>query len=125
MRVPVVLAQLIMYIGVPLITLWGWTRWTRSSRVRTLSAILSLIGLTFGTASVILAILSLAYAHARGGFPYYDPLLLKIYGTGGLFSFLALGFSIGGLWRPNCVRWQATVCAIGTLFFWFASAMGE
>ncbi|HYM76211.1 MAG TPA: hypothetical protein VE377_09560 [Candidatus Dormibacteraeota bacterium] len=121
----VAIVQVGMYFGLPLVTIWGWARWARRSHSRSASAILSLIGFTLATTSLVLAIASVAYAHRIGGFPYYDPLLLRIYGTGTLLSILALLFSLGGVWRPNLLRWHATICSTCTLLFWFASAMGE
>jgi hypothetical protein len=114
-----------MYLALPLMTIWGWMRWAAHSHPRTSSSILSLIGFTFASASVVLAISSLIYAHATGGFPFYDPLLLRIYRTGTLFSLLGIAFSLSGVWRPSPLRWHAGLCSTGTLLFWFFSAMGE
>lgn len=86
-----------MYLAVPLMTIWGWVRWASRSRPRTSFSILSLIGFTFATASVVLAICSLIYAHTIGGFPFYDPLLLRIYRTGTLLSLLGILFSVIGV----------------------------
>jgi hypothetical protein len=114
-----------MYLAVPLGTVWGWTRWSIRSYPRTSWSMLSLIGFIFATASVVLAISSLIYAHAIGGFPFYDPLLLRIYRTGTLFSLLGILFSLIGVWGPNPLRWHAGFCSTGTLLFWFFSATGE
>jgi len=104
---------------------WGWARWFRRTQPRTVPAILSLIGFTLATASGLLAVSSVLYAHAIGGFPFYDPRLLRVYRWGGLLSLSGLVFGIAGVWRPGPVRWLAPVCSFGTLLFWFASAMGE
>jgi hypothetical protein len=114
-----------MYISLPPMTIWGWMRWASRSRPRTSFSIISLVGFTFATGSVVLAICSLVYAHAIGGFRFYDPLLLRIYRTGTLFSLLGIVFSLVGVWRPSSLRWHAGLCSTGTLLFWFFSAMGE
>jgi hypothetical protein len=114
-----------VYVGLPALMMWGWARWFRRTQARTLPVILSLIGLTLATASGLLAVSSVLYAHAIGGFPFYDPRLLRIYRWGGLLSLSGLVFGIAGVWRPGPVRWLAPVCSVGTLLFWFVSAMGE
>jgi hypothetical protein len=121
----VVLLAVGIYGAVPALMLWGWARWFGRTQPRTVPVILSLIGFTLATASGLLAVSSLVYAHAIGGFPYYDPRLLRMYRWGGLLSLSGLVFGIAGVWRPGPVRWLAPVCSIGTLLFWFASAMGE
>lgn len=115
----------VLYISLPILTIWGWTRWATHSRTHDLPAMLSVIGFAFGTASIVLAIGSLVYAHAVRSFPFYDPLLLRIYGTGSTFSLLGILFSLVGVWRPNPIRWHAALCSAGTLLFWVFSAIGE
>lgn len=97
----------------------------RRTQPRSISVILSLIGFALATASGLLAVSSVVWAHAIGGFPYYDPRLLRMYRWGGLLSLSGLVLGIAGAWRPGPVRWLAPVCSLGTALFWFASAMGE
>lgn len=123
--VVVVLFAVGVYVGLPVLIIWGWMRWFKRTQPRTLPSILSLIGFTLATASGVLAVSSVLYAHAIGGFPFYDSRLLRIYRWGGLLSLSGIVFGIAGLWRPGPVRWLAPVCSVGTLLFWFASAMGE
>jgi hypothetical protein len=120
-----ILFALTVYAGMPALMVWGWVRWSRRTQPRTVFSILSLIGFTLATTSGLLAVSSLLYAHAIGGFPFYDPRLLRIYRWGGLLSLSGIVFGIGGVWRPSPVRWLAPVCSVGTLLFWFASAIGE
>jgi len=114
-----------MYLALPVITIWGWIRWSDRRQRSSASSILSVVGFTFATLSGALAIFSLVYAHAIGGFPFYDPLLMKMYGVGFLLSSAGILFSLGGVWRPNALRWHAPACSLGMLLFWFFSAMGE
>jgi len=81
-----------VYVGLPVLIAWGWVRWFRRIQPRTLPVILSLIGFTLATASGLLAVSSVVYAHAIGGFPFYDPRLLRIYRWGGLLSLSGLVF---------------------------------
>jgi hypothetical protein len=60
-----------------------------------------------------------------GGFPFYDPRLLKIYVCGLLLSLAGILCAIGGVWRAGPVRWHAPACAVGMLLFWFMAAIGE
>lgn len=97
----------------------------KRTQPRTWPALLSLVGFALATASSLLAASSMSYAHAIGGFPFYDPLLLRIYGWGALLSLSGTVFAFIGVWRPGPLRWHAPACAVGTLLFWFAAAMGE
>jgi hypothetical protein len=124
-EIPIVLFTVVFYAGLPALLIWGWIRWFTRTRPQSLPSILSLIGLGLATASAILAVSSVLYALAIGGFPYYDPRLLRIYRWGALLSLSAFGFGITGVWRPGPLRWLAPVCSFGTALFWFASAMGE
>jgi hypothetical protein len=113
------------YVAVLAVMVLGWKRWAKGTRQRTPSSILSLIGFTLATASGLLAVSSMLLAHAIGGFPYYDPRLLRIYRCGGWLSLSGFVFAIGGVWRPSLPRWYAPFCALGTFRFWFLSAAGE
>jgi hypothetical membrane protein len=114
-----------MYIALPAAMIWGWVRWLKRKQPRTPFSILSLIGFALATVSGLLATSSVLYAHAIGGFPFYDPLLLRIYRWGALLSLSGTAFALIGVWRPGPLRWHAPTCAVGTLLFWFAAAMGE
>jgi hypothetical protein len=123
--VVIVLFVVGVYIALPAVMIWGWVRWRKRIQPRTPFSILSLIGFTLATASGLLAISSVLYAHAVGGFPFYDRLLLRIYRWGALLSLSGIVFAVIGAWRPSPLRWHAPACAIGTLLFWFAAATGE
>jgi hypothetical protein len=58
-------------------------------------------------------------------FPYYDPLLLRVFRIGVLISLGGIVFGISGVWRPSPLRWHAPVCAVGMLTFWILAASGE
>jgi hypothetical protein len=124
---PVVLTLLIIAarLGVPVILVWGWLRWSRHPRERNLLAALSLTGFAFASASAFLAAGSILYAHAIGGFPFYDPRLLRIYRCGTLLSLIALAVSIPGMWRANLLRWQAPGLSLVMLLLWALWASGE
>ena len=120
-----VLLLVLFYVVVPALTIWGWTRWIRRPKPRDFASISSLIAFILSTASALLAASSIAYAHATGGFRYYDPRLLRIFRWGFLLSLGAFLFSLGGVWRRNVLRWHALACAIGMTFFWISAAAGE
>jgi hypothetical protein len=112
------------YLMTPVALIWGWTRWTRQPKQRTVPAILSLIGFVFATASAVVAVSSVAYAQVHH-FPFYDPLLLRIFRWGVLLSLAGILFGIGGVWRPGPLRWHAPICGLGMFAFWFIAASGE
>jgi hypothetical protein len=111
------------YVLLPALIVVGWVRW--AGRRQTGDARLSLTGFALGTASALLAIGAMLYAHSGGGFPFYAPALLRIYRLGLLLSVVGLIFGAVGLRWPSPVRWYAPVAAAGTLLFWLAAAAGE
>jgi len=99
-------------------------RWFRR-RDCGIAAGFALLGLVFATASALLAVSSIVYAQATGGFPFYDPRLLRIYRWGFVLSLTGILFGICGLARKSSLRWQAPLCALGTLMFWISAAESE
>jgi len=124
---PVVLTLLTIaaHIGVPVILVWGWLRWSRHPRERNPLAALSLAGFVCASASALLAAGGLLYAHAIGGFPFYDPRLMRIYRHGALLSLSAISLSIPGMWRRNLLRCHAPGLSLGMLLLWALWASGE
>jgi hypothetical protein len=96
----------------------------RQPKLQTLTAILSLISFVLATASALLGVLSIMYGVIHG-FPYYDPLLLRIFRVGALLSLGGIGFGVCGVWRPGPLRWHAPTSATATLAFWIVAAGGE
>lgn len=112
-----------VYVALPTVLVAGWVRWVRRRQIgRTWP---SLAGFSLGTASAVLAIGAMVYARAVGGFPFYDPSLLRIYRWGLLLSLAGLIFGAVGLRWSGPVRWYAPVAAVGTLLFWLGAAAGE
>ena len=112
-------------LGLPAAILWGWMRWARGAkRVRSFSS-LSLTGFSFATLSGLLAIAGIAYGYVIGGFPFWDPRLLRIYRWEFSLSLVGLVFALTGAWKPNSLRWHGVGCSVGMLLFWFVAAMGE
>jgi len=112
------------YLLSPIMLIWGWSRWASQPKLRTASAMLSLCGFLLATASGLLAVSSIAFAQIHH-FPYYDPLLLRIFRTGTLLSLGGFAFGVSGVWRASPLRWHAPISAIATLAFWFMAATGE
>ena len=112
------------YLLSPAMLIWGWLRWANQPRLRTIPSILSFAGFILATASAVLAVSSIAYAQVHR-FPYYDPLLLRIFRLGALLSLAGISFGIGGIWRPNALRWHAPVSGACMLLFWIMMASGE
>ena len=103
----------------------GGCRWVRRRAPETRFSVVSLVGFSLATCSALLALVSLIYAPAIGGFPYYDPRLLRFYRWGGILSDAGLILGIIGCWRRHSLRWYAPLCALGVSVFWGAAAMGE
>lgn len=83
----------------------------------------STAGMALASASGFVAIFVLAYAPIVG-FPFYDPLLMRIYGLG-ILALVALVSSVGEMWRANPVRRLAPARSLGMLVFGIISMAGE
>jgi hypothetical protein len=109
----------------PAAIIWGWVRCTRRGYGPNIATRLSMVGLAFASTSAILAISAVIYAQSIGGFPFYDPRLLKIYRYGCLISLFGIAFSLGGIWKAGPLRWLSPICTFGTLLYWLGAASGE
>ncbi len=114
----------VAYLVPPILLVWGWLRWTVRPRLWNTSSVLSVIGFALATLSALLAISTIAYAQVHH-FPYYDPLLLRIFRSGALLSLGGFVFGVGGVWRPSPLRWHAAASALAMLWFWIVVASGE
>lgn len=110
---------------IPALILWGWVRWSKNESPRSRSSTCSLAGFSLATASAALAVATHLYARFVHSFPYYDPILLKIYAVGSLLSIAGIALSVAGSGRPNPVRWLAPICSVGTLVFWLLAMTSE
>src|SRR6266404_5687889 len=117
-----VICAIAVYGVLPVLLIWGWIRWAISSQPRTVPAIMAFVSFLLTTLSVLLALETAFYARVVRSFPYYDPVLMKIYAYGMLLSLAAFMIALGGLWRPSSVRWHAPLCAVGMLTFWVMAA---
>ena len=112
------------YLASPVILIWGWLRWVNRPRLWTAPSISSFAGFILGTTSALLALASIAYAQMHH-FPYYDPLLVRIFSYGALLSIGGVVLGIGGVWRPSSLRWHAPVSGACMLVFWIMIASLE
>ena len=124
MQVMFVILIAIGYLASPIVLVWGWLRWVRLPKPWTAPSTLSFAGFILATASALLAVATIAYAQVHH-FPYYDPLLLRIFRSGALLSLGGIVFGIGGVWRPNSLRWHAPASAACMLTFWIMMASME
>jgi hypothetical protein len=113
------------WIVAPVMLTWGWVRWAKQPKPWTITSILALIGFLLASTSALVAVSSIMYANLIRSFPFYDPLLMKILGLGALLSLAGIIFAMGGIWRPNSLRWHSPVCAIGMLAFWLGVAVSQ
>lgn len=120
-----IILYIVITVAVPILAIWGWMRYARNMQPRTPFSNLSLAGFGFATLSALLAIGTACYAYLIGGFQYYDPVLIDIYGIGLLLSIGGLACGLIGLLRPNPLRWHAPVCSLGMFIFWLLSAVRE
>jgi hypothetical protein len=118
-------AYILTLLGGPLLIAWGWLRFVRRGRLRDRKSWPSLAALILATGSSLLAVGSMIYAGAGGGFAYYDPRLLRIFSVGVVLSSVAVIIGFIGTAFRNPLRWQAPTASLGMLIFWFLAASGE
>jgi hypothetical protein len=115
-----------VYLAAPALMLSGWIRWVkRRGDKQEPFSILAFIGFAFASASFLLALGTIIAAHLKGGFPYYDPLLLRIYGWGLLLSLAGILFGMAGVWRSSAMRWFAPALAFVMFLFWLFRVAAE
>ena len=114
----------VAYLGPPALLIWGWLRWRMRPKLWTAFSVLSLVGFGLATVSALLALSTIVYAQVHH-FPYYDPLLLRIFRSGAALSIGGILFGIAGVWRPSSLQWHAPASAMVTLVFWIVAASGE
>ncbi len=113
------------YIAVPVMSVWDWVRWNKEKKPRNSIAVFSYASFGLATGSLMLAVCSISYSLATGGFAYYAPSLMRIFYWGFRISAIALILAFVAMWRRNPLRWNAAACSLGMLFFWSYSAMLE
>lgn len=113
------------YIAAPVLLITGWTRWARLPQPRDIIPMLALAGFIVGSASALLALGAVIYAWSIGGFPYYDPRLLRIYGVGLQLSLAGLIVGLLGLARPSSLRWHAPILSLAMIVLWLLWMQGE
>ncbi len=111
-------AILVIYVGMPIATVWGCIRWYKEKKPRSLVAGLSYAGFWLATASGLLAVAFVAYALKTGGLAYYLPSFSRIIAWGFRVSAIAAVVALAGVWRGNPLRWHAMFCALAMLFYW-------
>ena len=120
-----ILLAVLGYLVSPFSLFCGWVRFARREWPhREVLPLLTLVSFVLATASAVLAVGAAIYARFHY-FPYYDPLLMKIFGIGLLLSLGGLLLALIGIWRPSSLRWYAPVSAITTAVFWLLAALGE
>ena len=94
------------YLVARVMLIWGWARWvSKRPRVWGVCGVLSFIGISFASASALLAIWTVLFGMG-GGFeatgPSHTPNYAFFYrcvSLGALFSALGIVFAVGGVWR--------------------------
>lgn len=109
----------------PVVLIWGWIKFARLPQLRTITSILSLLGLILTTASATLAVFMFVHAVRTGGYPYYDDRALHIYRWGMLLAVGGASLGIAGAFQRGLLRWQPPVSSMCLLVLWVMGALGE
>jgi hypothetical protein len=102
--------------------IWRWARSTPRIGAPAWRSYVALAAITFVGLSALLWVTSILWARAIGGFPYYDPVLLRFFRWGSSTSLAGLLASVIGKGK---LRWPSCGLSVLMSFLWFAAAMGE
>jgi hypothetical protein len=108
-----------------LILFWALWRWARSTpRIGTPEwrSYVSFAATSFVGLSALLWVTSLIWARVIGGFPFYDPILMRFYRWGFLTSLAGLLTSMLGKGK---LRWPSCGLSVLMTLLWFMAATGE
>src|ERR1700682_3510179 len=109
----------------PAVLAWALWRWL-TSRPRIADPVwrgyTALLAMALTAISVLLWVTSLIWARVIGGFPFYDPILMRFLLGGGLtcLSGLVLSFPAKGK-----LRWPILSLSVLMTFLWFAVAIAQ
>src|SRR5689334_6454690 len=116
----------VVFCGLTAWVVWGWVAFSRKrSDNLSLGMVLSVVGFCFASVSTVLSIGSGTYAQFRGGFPFYDPTLLRIYFWGFCLAAVGLVCGLAGIGKKSPLRFKAPALSLFMLLLWLAQAMGE
>lgn len=120
--VSIILGAVIVFGIVPSFTVWGWVRFARRREERTVPSLLSTVALSLATASILCAVLYLLLlrsvpADDLGPDP---PRIEAVIQVGAAFDLIAVVTALAGTRKPNRIRWQSLVVAVGVLLFWIS-----
>src|SRR5215469_14041666 len=103
------------------IVVWALLRWDKSAprfEKPLWRSCTAFAAFCFSVASVLLWVFTAIWALARRGFPYYDPVLLRIYGFGALLGLIGFLVSLPGKGK---LRWPACGVAALMTFLWLVA----
>ena len=116
----------LLFLWLPLLILfWAVWRWARATpRIATPAwrSYVAFAATAFVGLSALLWVISLVWARVIGGFPFYDPILLRFYRWGFLTGAVGLLTSLIGKGK---LRWPSCGLSALMIFLWFAAASSE
>ena len=115
-----------VFPGLPLLIL-VWALWTWSRTVPRIvepawRSYVAFVAIGLAGLSSLLWFISLVWARLIGGFPFYDPVLLRFYRWGFLTGVAGLLISFAGKGR---LRWPACALSLLMALLWVMAATGE
>lgn len=111
---PVTLLGSLMLVT-PVLLIWGWVRWARTTQPRSFSSKVALVSFSLATASAVLAIIAGVMVFVL---TLHDLLFVVICRVGLVLSIGAMVCGLLGMERRSSLRWHAPLSSAGTLFFW-------
>jgi hypothetical protein len=113
-------AFVLAYVVGPISLVWGWIQWVRQPKLRTVSAVVSLIAFVIASLSAAVGLGTIGYA-LHGGFKQEYDFFYRVVALGGAISLAGILVALGGIWRKNSLRWFALAGSVGTLAFWIVA----
>ena|ERR1700722_878357 len=113
-------AFVLAYVVGPISLVWGWIQWSRRPKLRTVSAVVSLIAFVLASLSAVVGLGTVGYA-LRGGLEQDYDFFYRVVALGSAISLAGTLVALAGVWRKSSLRWFALAGSVGTLAFWIVA----
>jgi hypothetical protein len=123
-HLPAIVVDILCYGAIAFVLAFG-INWARRSPKQDTSLVFAIASFSLVTGSVAIAISSMLYARKIGGFPHYDPMLMRILRWGFCLSLAAVIIAYKGVPRRSTNRWLLLTLSIGMMMFWLLTMLEE
>jgi hypothetical protein len=107
------------YLAGPIALVWGWISFARRRREEwNWMLMISFVGFLAASLSAVLGLAIILYPWNGAEDDAVMKLFYRWIALEAALSILGFALAVAGIWKPNRLRWQAPIGALGTLAFW-------